>query len=268
MNKFIITFLGLLILLPIIGFGFVQSTNAIDPEPTLPEISPQIVYGNLIRDNTTLTFIGATGLDSTKTYAFRLMGKFNDRDYLEGVNDRNWFEPVQNADGDWIINVGSICENGEGERGNCEKEWESGTYNIQLVTVELKSDLLDKVIDSVTAVITTESFNVGANGSITPLPEESVAVVTGPVELGGDAVTPSKGVSVAILNFGLGVGGGLAFLLMVFGAYRLIFAGGNPDSIQQGKEVITSAIAGLIVIVFAVFILRFLGFTILGLGSL
>ena len=70
------------------------------------------------------------------------------------------------------------------------------------------------------------------------------------------------------LNFGIGIAGGIAFLLMVFGAYRLIFAGGNPDSIQQGREIITAAIAGLLVIIFAVFILSFLGYTVLGIDAL
>jgi hypothetical protein len=68
------------------------------------------------------------------------------------------------------------------------------------------------------------------------------------------------------LQIAIGVAGGVAFLLMVFGSYRLIFAGGNPEAIQQGREIITAAIAGLLVIVFSVFILQLVGISILGLN--
>jgi len=74
--------------------------------------------------------------------------------------------------------------------------------------------------------------------------------------------TSPQGIAAAVLSLAIGVAGGVAFLLMVFGAYRLMFAAGNPESIQQGREVITAAVAGLILIIFAVFILRFLGVSI------
>lgn len=100
-----------------------------------------------------------------------------------------------------------------------------------------------------------------STGVVTPLPGLKAAE-------GGDVNEVATGFASRFLSFGIGIGGGIAFLLMIFGAYRLIFAGGNPDAIQQGREIITAAIAGLLVIVFAMFILRFLGLTILGLGGL
>jgi hypothetical protein len=67
------------------------------------------------------------------------------------------------------------------------------------------------------------------------------------------------------VSLATGIAGGVAFLLMVFGAYRLMFSAGNPEAIQQGRQVITAAVIGLVVIIFAVFILRLIGITILGL---
>lgn len=67
------------------------------------------------------------------------------------------------------------------------------------------------------------------------------------------------------ISFALGAAGGVAFLVMLFGAYRLMFAAGNPESIQQGREVITAAVVGLIVVIFAVFLLRLIGVSVLGL---
>ena len=69
----------------------------------------------------------------------------------------------------------------------------------------------------------------------------------------------------SFFQIALGFAGGIAFLLMVFGSYRLMFAGGNPESIQQGREIITAAIAGLVVIITSVFLLKVIGFNILGL---
>jgi len=79
----------------------------------------------------------------------------------------------------------------------------------------------------------------------------------------GQIRTDPAGFAQAFLGIALGIAGGLAFILMVFGAYRLMFAGGNPDSIQSGRQIITAAVVGLIVIIFSVFILRLIGISIL-----
>lgn len=76
------------------------------------------------------------------------------------------------------------------------------------------------------------------------------------------------GLAQAVLQIAIGVAGGIAFLLMAFGAIRMIASAGNPDGIQQGRQILTSAIAGLLVIVLSVFILRFFGITILQLPGL
>ena len=66
-----------------------------------------------------------------------------------------------------------------------------------------------------------------------------------------------------LLKFSIGIGGGIAFLLILFGAFQIILSAGNPERVKAGKEMITSAIAGLILIIFAVFILRLIGYDIL-----
>ncbi len=81
----------------------------------------------------------------------------------------------------------------------------------------------------------------------------------------GTVNTNAAGLTTAILRLAIGIAGGVAFLLLISGAFRLIFSAGNPESIQQGREVITAAIIGLIVVVFSVFLLRLIGISILGL---
>ncbi len=66
-----------------------------------------------------------------------------------------------------------------------------------------------------------------------------------------------------VVNYSTGIGGLVAFILIIIGALQIILSAGNPDRVKAGKEMITSAIAGLLLIIFAVFILRLIGYDIL-----
>jgi len=59
------------------------------------------------------------------------------------------------------------------------------------------------------------------------------------------------------------IAGGIAFLLIIFGGFQIILSGGNPDRVKAGKEMITAALGGLLLIIFSVFILRLVGYDIL-----
>lgn len=67
-----------------------------------------------------------------------------------------------------------------------------------------------------------------------------------------------------ILTRSIAMGGGLAILLSLWGGVQIILAGGNPEKINEGKEIITSAISGLLFILFSIFLLRFIGVDVLG----
>ncbi len=66
-----------------------------------------------------------------------------------------------------------------------------------------------------------------------------------------------------ILRWAIGVGGGIAFLLIVYSAFMIMTSQGNPERLKAGQELLTSAIAGLIMLIFSVFILRVIGVDIL-----
>ncbi len=68
-----------------------------------------------------------------------------------------------------------------------------------------------------------------------------------------------------LLRIALGIAGGVSFLLIIFGGFKLAFSRGDPQALQDGREVITSAIVGLLIIIFSVFLLRLIGIDILGL---
>lgn len=70
-----------------------------------------------------------------------------------------------------------------------------------------------------------------------------------------------------ILGWAVGVGGGIAFLLIVYASFMIMTSQGVPDRLKAGQELLTSAISGLIMLIFSVFILKFIGIDILGLGD-
>lgn len=70
-----------------------------------------------------------------------------------------------------------------------------------------------------------------------------------------------------ILGWAVGVGGGVAFLLITYSSFIIMTSQGDPARLKAGQELLTSAISGLIMLVFSVFILKFIGVDILGLGN-
>lgn len=67
-----------------------------------------------------------------------------------------------------------------------------------------------------------------------------------------------------ILGWAVGVGGGIAFLLIVYASFMIMTSQGDPTRLKAGQELLTSAISGLIMLIFSVFILNFIGIDILG----
>ena len=71
----------------------------------------------------------------------------------------------------------------------------------------------------------------------------------------------------SILGWAVGIGGGIAFLLIIYAGFMIMTGAGNPERLKAGQELLTSAISGLILLVFSIFILKFIGVDILGLGA-
>lgn len=71
-----------------------------------------------------------------------------------------------------------------------------------------------------------------------------------------------------LLGWGVSVGGGIAFLMIVFAGFQMTTASGDPKRVQAARELMVSAISGLILIVLSILLLNFLGVNVLGLGSL
>lgn len=72
-----------------------------------------------------------------------------------------------------------------------------------------------------------------------------------------------QGLISSLLTFAIGIGGGIAFLMIVYGGFVMMTSSGNPERLTTGKEIITSAVAGLLLIIFSVVILKIIGVDIL-----
>lgn len=66
-----------------------------------------------------------------------------------------------------------------------------------------------------------------------------------------------------LLKVGLGMGGGVALLMILAAGFLYSISQGDPKRTGEAKELITAAITGLLFIIFSVVILQFIGYTVL-----
>jgi len=72
----------------------------------------------------------------------------------------------------------------------------------------------------------------------------------------------------SLLGIIIGLGGGVALLLILYGVFIVTTSAGIPDKLNQGKEIISSAVAGLVFIILAIFLMQLIGVQILVLPGL
>lgn len=66
-----------------------------------------------------------------------------------------------------------------------------------------------------------------------------------------------------VLGKALGFGGLIAILCVIYVVFTLQTSAGNPEKLKKARELLTSCIVGLLLIIFSVFILKLIGFDIL-----
>ncbi len=67
-----------------------------------------------------------------------------------------------------------------------------------------------------------------------------------------------------LLDLGIGLGGGISFLLILFGGLQIMTSAGNPEQLNAGRELVSAAITGLLLVIFSIFLLQFIGVNIIG----
>lgn len=73
-----------------------------------------------------------------------------------------------------------------------------------------------------------------------------------------------QGIFTKFFTTGIGIAGGIGLLLILFGGFQILTSAGNPERLTEGKEMVQSAIVGLLLIIFSLFLLQLIGFRILG----
>jgi hypothetical protein len=124
------------------------------------------------------------------------------------------------------------------------------------------SGLSCNVQSKVCAPNATPIPNVGGNVNGTNCTLSQVPTAFGCVD------TTAPGIATLAMRLGIGMGSGIAFLLIASGTFKMVTSQGNPEGINRAKETITSAIIGLLFVIMAVTLLQVIGFDILGLGTL
>lgn len=66
-----------------------------------------------------------------------------------------------------------------------------------------------------------------------------------------------------LIKFAAGAGGGIALLLMAWGAIQMMMSAGNPENLKKGHEQFTSAAIGLLIVILSVLLLQIIGVDIL-----
>lgn len=79
----------------------------------------------------------------------------------------------------------------------------------------------------------------------------------------GCVSTTTEGIVTSFLRIGLGMAGGFVLLSILYGAFLLTTSSGDPKRVQEGQEMVSSAVMGLFFVIFSIIILRFIGVSIL-----
>lgn len=76
--------------------------------------------------------------------------------------------------------------------------------------------------------------------------------------------TSAPEIGKGLLGLLVTIGGAIAFIIIIITGYRLMTSQGDPEKIKAAREQLTSAIVGLLFIIFSISILSFLGVDVLG----
>ncbi len=154
----------------------------------------------------------------------------------------------------------------------------SSVLNSQISIVDERTEVVDSLSNDLPFTI---SYATVRPGNI-PAPQRAglLQSIAGPLlqgacpsdlfidtAIGCIPYSDTQGMAKFFLGWALGIGGGIAFILVVIASYMIITSQGDPKRLQAGKELFVGAISGLLMLIFSAFILRFAGVNLLGVFS-
>ena len=125
-------------------------------------------------------------------------------------------------------------------------------------TINVSLSITDCVNNTITLSSTSGSSSSGTSGHIVgACLDKQVDTALGCVP------TDASAFVTWFLGWAAGIGGGIALLFIIYGGFLVITSKGDPQKVQAGKSMLTSAISGLLFIIFSLFILKLIGVKIL-----
>lgn len=83
----------------------------------------------------------------------------------------------------------------------------------------------------------------------------------------GCITATGPGLFTQFFSTGTGIAGVIAFIIILLGGFKILTSAGNPERLTEGKEMVWSAISGVLFILFSIFLLRIIGVDVLGLPT-
>lgn len=152
--------------------------------------------------------------------------------------------------------------------GTCAVAAACGSPNQQVQMAECTTKLSGATNPVCCVIPKTSNSKTGTSTSGT---SNAGSVLCGPNNLGvqtalGCLMAGSPKLLISqLLGWGVVVGGGISFLMIVLAGFQMTTAGGDPKKVQAAREMITASVSGLLLIAFSIVLLNFFGFQILGL---
>ena len=76
------------------------------------------------------------------------------------------------------------------------------------------------------------------------------------------------GFIISLTGILIGLGGGIALLLILYGVFIVTTSAGIPDKLKAGNEIITNAVIGLTFMIMSVILLKLIGINLLAIPGL
>ena len=109
-----------------------------------------------------------------------------------------------------------------------------------------------------------DQLGIWTCGGVSPLcPNNTYGVAGIDTAIGCLPIESHTTTSLFLLQYSVGIGGGISLLILAIGSYRVMVSRGSPDTLQSGRELITAAIGGIALLIFSAIIVRFILFEVL-----
>lgn len=143
---------------------------------------------------------------------------------------------------------------------NSKSECEAAKSSLRFTVATASDGTKYCVVDPNGSYTSVIDCKVGAEKSVKGENPCSADCVTA---LGTIPATPI-GFATKVLSIALGLAGGIALIILVMGSIKIILSSGDQQKLQNGREMIIAAIAGLLFIIFSILILQAIGNNIIG----